>query len=106
MLAAERARMIRALKNQTGSVALPVVVVGSELQSLDVGGLQTLGALLHRKLNGLAFFQRPEAVRLDSGEVNENIFASLAADEPVALCVVEPLNGALFHGVADPSLLV
>jgi hypothetical protein len=39
----------------------------------------------------LAFLQALETACLDSREVHENVFASLAADKTVAFGVVEPL---------------
>jgi hypothetical protein len=41
--------------------------------------------------------QALEAACLDSREVYENIFASLAADKTVAFGVVKPLYCSLFH---------
>src|SRR5262249_23098236 len=67
------------------------------LQSLNVLGLPALGSLYDVELHGLAFLQRTESVRLDGGEMHEYILAVLAADEAVALRVVEPLHGTLFH---------
>src|SRR6266852_2094349 len=49
------------------------------------------------KLHFLAFLQALEAASLDSREVYENIFASLAADKTVAFGVVKPLCCSLFH---------
>ena len=61
--------------------------------------LPALGSFDDVELHGLAFLKTAEAVCLDSREVNENVFAILAADETKALRVIEPLNDSLFHGV-------
>src|SRR5271169_2462400 len=49
----------------------------SDLQDLNVFRLPSLGAALHFEADRLAFLQRTEAVRLDSREMNEYIFAVL-----------------------------
>src|SRR5579864_3321976 len=58
--------------------------------------LPALGALGHVELHGLALLKALEASRLDRGEMHKNVFASLPADEAVALGVVEPLHCSLF----------
>ena len=68
----------------------------SGLESLNVGSLQTLGAADHLKLNGLTLVERAIAVRLNSGEMDENVLASLALDETIALAGIEPLHCTLF----------
>jgi hypothetical protein len=70
------------------------------LQRLYVLRLPALGALDDVELNGLTFLEAAEAPRLDGRVVNEYVFAVLAADEAVALRVIEPLNCSLFHCVA------
>jgi hypothetical protein len=62
----------------------------------DVFSLEAFGALADLKLDKLAFVQRLVAVHLDGGEVNENILARLALNEPVPLGSVEPLDDTLF----------
>ena len=80
----------------------PFCIVRS-LERLYVLSLQTLGALGHVELHGLAFLQALETARLDCGEMHENIFATLAANESVALGIVKPLYCSLFHVfVLDP----
>jgi len=68
----------------------------SGLESLNVGSLQTLGAADHLKLNGLTLVERAIAVRLNRGEMDENVLASLALDETIALAGIEPLHCTLF----------
>src|SRR5208282_5116607 len=46
--------------------------------------------------NSLAFVQRLVAVRLNRGEVDENIFARLPLDEPITLAGIKPLHCSLF----------
>jgi len=63
---------------------------------LYVFSLPALGALRNVELHGLTLLQALEAARLDCREVHKNIFATLAADETIPLCVVEPLYCSLF----------
>jgi hypothetical protein len=67
------------------------------LERPDVLGLQALRALRHLKLYALPFLQAAEAVGLDRREMNEDILATLAADESVTLGIVKPLDCSLFH---------
>jgi hypothetical protein len=70
------------------------------LYGLDVLSLPALGAFDDTELNGLTFLEAAESAGLDGRVMNEYVFAVLTADEAVALCVIEPLNCSLFHGVA------
>jgi hypothetical protein len=73
----------------------------SALQRDDVAGLQAFGAGLDSELDALALIQGAETVGLDSGKVDENIFAAIAGDEAIAFAGVEPFDGALYsfgHG--------
>jgi hypothetical protein len=63
---------------------------------LNVGSLQALGAADNLEFNGLALVERAIAVRLDGGEMDENVLASLALDETKALAGVKPLDCTLF----------
>ena len=56
--------------------------------------LESLGGLLKGKLNSLALLQGAESLRLDSREVDEHVFSSIAGDESVSLRIAEPLNGS------------
>jgi hypothetical protein len=71
--------------------------VAGILENANVLGLQALRSLDNVEFNGLAFLQRTETVRLDGGEVDENVLTALTADETKTLSVVEPLNCTLFH---------
>src|SRR5713101_1135571 len=62
----------------------------------DVLGLVALGTLPDFKLDCLAFRQSLVAVHLDGREVNEDILARLALDEPIPLGSVKPLHHTLF----------
>jgi len=66
------------------------------LQAGDVRGLQALGAGGNLELNRLPFVQRLISLRLNRGEMNEDVLAGLALDESVALAGVEPLHCSLF----------
>ncbi len=72
--------------------------VDANLDGLHVFRLPAFGSLDDIELDRLAFLQAAEAVGLDSGEMHENIFPILAADESKSLGVVEPLNDSLLHG--------
>jgi len=63
---------------------------------LNVGSLQTLGALHNLKFNGLSLVEGTIAFRLDSGEMDEDVLAALALDETKALAGVKPLYCTLF----------
>ena len=57
-----------------------------------VACLQALLALLDVELDPLPLFQVPEAITLDSGEMDKDILAFLLRYEPIALASVEPLD--------------
>ncbi len=67
------------------------------LESLNVFGLQSLGAFRDGELDRLTLLQALEATGLDGREMHENVFASLTADKAVALGVIEPFYCSLFH---------
>src|SRR5437879_2323372 len=67
------------------------------LDSLNVFGLQALGAFGDAELHRLALLEALESARLDGREMHENVFARLPADKAVALGVIEPLYCSLFH---------
>jgi hypothetical protein len=85
-------------KEKGGSTfaARPIHQVVTSLEAGDVRCLQALGALGHFELNGLAVVQGLITVRLNGGEVDENIFARLALNESESLAGIEPLNSSLF----------
>ena len=66
------------------------------LQRLNVRGLQALGAADDFELDRLAVVQRAIAIRLDRGEMDENVLPGLALDEAIAFAGVEPLHCTLF----------
>lgn len=72
------------------------MIRGSGLQRLNVGSLQALGAADDFKLDRLAVVQRLVAIRLDRGEVDENVLSGLALDETKAFAGVKPLDCSLF----------
>ena len=79
---------------------------GCGLDAFDVFCLPALRAFDYVKLNLLTFLQAAEAVGLNSGEVNENILAVLAADESIAFGIVKPLYCSCFHGVTRVPLVL
>ncbi len=64
-------------------------------EASDLIGLGAFGSLDDVELDLIAFFEALVALELDGAVVDEDIGAALAAEESVALCVVEPLHGAL-----------
>src|SRR5690606_25829182 len=63
-----------------------------------VAGLGTLGSLLGVERDLVTLVEGPEAVRLDGGEVDEDVFPALVlSDETVALLTAEPLDLACRH---------
>ena len=62
----------------------------------DVFCLEALRPLLYFEFHLLSFVQRFIAVRLDSGEMNENIFARLSLNESVPFGGIKPFHCALF----------
>jgi hypothetical protein len=67
------------------------------LERLNVLCLPAFGAFHHVELNCLTLLESAEALCLNGGVVNENIFPALAADESETLGVVKPLHCSLFH---------
>src|SRR6266540_4847417 len=68
------------------------VGVSQLLDNDDVAGLKTLGTLFNSELDLLAFLQILEAFALNRREVNEDIIATFASEEAIALRSIEPLN--------------
>jgi hypothetical protein len=68
----------------------------SGLERLNVGSLQALGAADNLEFNGLTLIERAIAVRLNRGEMDENVLARLALDKTKALTSVKPLHCSLF----------
>lgn len=62
----------------------------------DVFGLETLRPLFHFEFHLLPFVQRFIAVRLDGGEMNENVFARLSLNESVPFGGIKPFHCTLF----------
>jgi hypothetical protein len=73
-----------------------VTAVTAPLQRLNVRGLQALGAANDLKFDCLAVAQGAIAIRLDRGEMDENVLSGLALDETKALAGVKPLYSSLF----------
>jgi hypothetical protein len=60
----------------------------------DLISLRAFGSLNDVELDLVAFFEALIALALDGAVVHEDVGATLAAEESVSLCVVEPLYGA------------
>jgi len=76
---------------------LELLRIAYSLERLNVLSLPALGSLHDVELNRLPFLKAAESVRLDGGEMDENVLAILAADKTKTLSVVEPLYSSLFH---------
>src|SRR5712691_280442 len=63
----------------------------------DVGCLKTLRAAGDFELDLVTFGEALEALRLDGAVVDEDVLTALLRDEPVTLCVVEPLHLSCRH---------
>ena len=66
------------------------------LEGSDVRGLEALGATGHVEFHCLAFIQRLVSLRLNRGEMDENVLARLPLDESKTLAGVKPLYCSLF----------
>jgi hypothetical protein len=85
-------------KSPASSRAFLSLKIQSILDRLNVLGLEAFGAAHDIELYALAFLKAAEAVRVDRGEVNEDIFVvALARNEAEALGIVKPLDCTLFH---------
>ena len=62
------------------------------LNDYDVAGLGAFGAGVDIEFDFLAFVEVLEAITLNSREVNENIWATIASDETETLGAVEPFD--------------
>src|SRR5690349_11379422 len=105
LVGSQRLRWRNAAKMQKGGHCRPPPKICPGVENSDVLSLPALGSLDDVELNGLAFLQRAEALRLDRRVVNKHILAALPRDEAVALSVIEPLYCSLFHGGALNPLL-
>ena len=66
------------------------------LEASDVRSLQALRAARDFEFNRLAFVQRLVSLRLNGGEMDENVLTRLALDESKSLTSVEPLHCSFF----------
>jgi hypothetical protein len=67
-----------------------------DLQGLNVGGLQALRAADNLKFDRLAVVQAAVPIRLNRGEMDENVLSGLALDKAKAFAGIEPLHCSLF----------
>ncbi len=67
-----------------------------DLQGLNVGGLQALWAADNLKFDRLAVVQAAVPIRLNRGEMDENVLSGLALDKSKAFAGIEPLHCSLF----------
>jgi len=88
--------MLGTHKKRREACATRPVIQRNGLERLNVGSLQALGAADNLEFNGLSLVEGAIAVRLNGGEMDENVLASLALDETKALAGVKPLHCSLF----------
>src|SRR5437763_12281138 len=67
-------------------------------------GLRAPVALRDLELDPLSLFEGAVAIRLDRGEVDENVLATVDGDKAVSLVRVEPFDGALSHSKQLPNI--
>ena len=86
----------------TGFCVKCIIILSRALA--DVGRLRALLAFCDFEFDRVAFLQALVALRSDCAVVYKNVGTISAPDEPVSLCVVEPLDRAFqtFH-VPTPS---
>jgi hypothetical protein len=72
------------------------------LGAVYVLGLEALGAPLDLEFYLRAFLQSPVAGHLNSGKMDEHIFAARTLDESIALGGVKPLHYTLFSHYLSP----
>src|SRR4029434_468828 len=82
----------RAGANRVGLLDLP-----------DVGCLKTLWTASYFELDPVTFSKAFETLGLDGAVVDEYVLSALLCDEPITLCIVEPLHLSLSH-TSDLSL--
>src|SRR4029450_1019540 len=82
----------RAGANRAGLLDLP-----------DVGCLKTLWTASYFELDPVTFSKAFETRGLDGAVVDKYVLAALLCDEPITLCIVEPLPLSLSH-TSDLSL--
>ncbi len=70
------------------------------LQGANVLSLPALLSFGHSEFNRLTLLKAAIAIRLDCGEVDENVLSILTCNKTEAFCGVEPLNCSLFHFVS------
>ena len=86
-----------------GSLPFSIRRAETSLNGGYVCGLQPFRPPRDFKFDRLAFVQRFIAVRLNRGEVDENVFAGWALDESESLTGVEPLYSSFFSQGISPS---
>ena len=98
-------RVPKSLSQDKKKASPPLASSPFDLEAGYVRSLQALGALCDFEFNRLAFVQRLVAISLNCGEVDENVLAGLALDEPKTLTRIEPLYCSLFFQLCFSFLL-
>jgi hypothetical protein len=88
-------------KGREAGASRPRIVI-SGLQRLNVGSLQALRAAGNLEFDCLSLVEGAVALRLDRGEMDEHVLATLALDETKALAGVKPLHYTLFFHRSVP----
>ena len=73
---------------------LAYLLVTNFFEARDLIGLGAFGPLDDVEFDLVAFFEALIALTLDGTVMNEDVGPTLPPEEAVALCVVEPLDGA------------
>src|SRR6202012_5967323 len=94
--------MIRAVPAQIQSGYGSFVARGG-LDSPNLTGLRTLGALRDLEFHLLVLFEAAEAATVDLGVVHEHVRTLRLRDEAEAFFSVEPLHSSLCHFVSPLS---
>ena len=88
------------MKKDGGTPSFRSVVARTILDRDDVRGLKTFRSLDQIELDLSSFRKRAEALRLDRGEMDEDVLSRFRGDETEALRIIEPLH---FTGATHTS---
>jgi len=96
-VAAHRADTTKTAYPRNGMLLFPLILTRSKADFGAVDRLQPFRPLLHIKLHSLSLLQALVSLPHDGLEMNKNVLSVFTRDETIALRVVEPLHGSLFH---------
>gem|GEM_PF-3096433 len=67
------------------------------LNDFHIYRMRAFRPLFYVKGNLIAFVERPESFRIDSGVMHENIRAIFLLDKAITLAVIEPFHNTICH---------